>query len=283
MERIIGARPLPDQSSEVSRMKCKILEYRPDFVRILLEDTGPAFANAYRRVLQSEVPILAIDEVIFFSNTTTFFDEYVAHRLALIPLRTPKKAYDFGEEFSVRFRLDVTAEEEQFIVYSGHLESSDPEVYPVSPNIPILVMNRGEKLSLEAIARMGRGKEHAKWQPVVALGYSYYPIYVFNPEKCREGEKLVKKFGAQVVKEDGMLRVLDAPLHPDLEEALRRCSIEHGESHVRVEYDERRIIIKFESTGALDCKDILLLAADELIKKFEVFEKSLREASETKL
>jgi len=262
-------------------MKCKVLEYRPDFVRLLLEDTKPAFANAYRRILQSEVPILAIDEVIFLANTTAFFDEYIAHRLALIPIRTPRKVLDFGEDFSVRLKLDVTAQEEQTTVYSRELESSDPEVYPANPNIPIIVMNKGERLSLEAIARIGRGKEHVKWQPVVALGYRYYPIYIFDPLKCPEAKELADKVNAEMVKENGMLRVLDAPYHPMLEKVLRRCSIDLGEQAVRIEYDDSRIIIKFESSGALDCDEILLLAVEELIKKLEIFEDSVRAASKS--
>ncbi|HIE23376.1 MAG TPA: DNA-directed RNA polymerase subunit D [Candidatus Korarchaeota archaeon] len=262
-------------------MKCKILEFRPDFVRLLLENTKPAMANAYRRTIQSEVPILAIDEVIFLANTTAFFDEYIAHRLALIPLRTPRKVLDFGEDFSVRLKLDVTAEEEQTTVYSGQLESSDPEVFPVNPKIPIVVMNKGERLSLEAIARVGRGKEHVKWQPVVALGYRYYPIYIFDPKRCGEAKELVEKLNAEIVQEDGMFRVLDAPYHPELEKVLRRCAIDLGEPVVKVEYDDSTIIIKFESTGALDCDEILLLAAEELIKKLEILEDSIRDASQS--
>jgi len=270
---------VPDGS--VKMMKCKILEYRPDFVRLLLEDTKPVFANAYRRIIQSEVPILAIDEVIFLANTTAFFDEYIAHRLALIPLKTPLKVLDFGEDFSVRLRLDVTAEEEQTVVYSGQLESSDPEVYPANPNIPIIAMNKGERLSLEAIARIGRGKQHVKWQAVAALGYRYYPIYVFDPRKCPKAKELLEQLNAEVVQEDGILRVLDAPYHPELEKVLRRCALDLGEPAVKVEYDDSRIIIKFESTGALDCDQILLLAAEELLNKLEILENSIKEASQS--
>ncbi|HDD69059.1 MAG TPA: DNA-directed RNA polymerase subunit D [Candidatus Korarchaeota archaeon] len=260
-------------------MKCKILEYRPDFVRLLLENTKPAMANAYRRVIQSEVPILAVDEVIFFANTTAFFDEYIAHRLALIPLRTPRKVLDFGEDYAVRLKLDVIAQEEQEIVYSRQLESSDPEVYPVNPDIPIIAMNKGERLSLEAIARLGRGKQHAKWQPVVALGYRYYPIYVFDPQKCIEAKELVEKTNAEAIHENGMLRVLDAPYHPTLEKILKRCALDFGEPAVKVEYDDSRIIIKFESTGALDCDEILLIAVEELLRKLEVLENSIKAAN----
>ena len=36
-------------------------------------------------------------------------------------------------------------------------------------------MGPDQKLILEAQARMGTGREHAKWQPTASLGYQYLP------------------------------------------------------------------------------------------------------------
>lgn len=259
-------------------MRCRLLEYRPDFVRLVLEDTNPSLANAYRRAILSEVPVLAVDEVVFFANTTMFFDEYVAQRLAMTPIRMDKKVYSFGEEFTIRLKLDKTAQEDQEFAYSGELESTDPDIVPASDRIPIVAMNRGEKLSLEAIVRLGRGKKHTKWQAVSGLGYRYYPVYSFKEDACEEAKELVQELDIPAQRKGGWVRVEDAPLHPDLEGVLRDCGRTLGESAVVVEHDDNRIIIKFESTGALECGDVLLVAVDELQKKFESFEAALRES-----
>ncbi|KAI2479204.1 DNA-directed RNA polymerase I and III protein [Pyrenophora tritici-repentis] len=43
-------------------------------------------ANAFRRILLSEIPTLAIEDVYIYQNTSIIQDEVLAHRLGLIPL-----------------------------------------------------------------------------------------------------------------------------------------------------------------------------------------------------
>lgn len=50
-----------------------------------------SIANAFRRILISEIPALAIEDVFFFDNTSIIQDEVLAHRLGLIPLAGGKE------------------------------------------------------------------------------------------------------------------------------------------------------------------------------------------------
>lgn len=52
----------------------------------VLSDTDPSMANALRRAMMSDVPTIAIDLVEIENNTTCLNDEFIAHRLGLIPL-----------------------------------------------------------------------------------------------------------------------------------------------------------------------------------------------------
>ena len=64
--------------------------------------------------------------------------------------------------------LDAEANEKTVSVSSGELVSEDETVKPVSKDIPIVVLAPNQKLKFEAYARLGTGKDHAKWQPTSA-------------------------------------------------------------------------------------------------------------------
>ena len=49
------------------------------------------------------------------------------------------------------------------VVTTAELESKDQVVKPVSNKIPIAALAPGQRIKLEAYAKLGRGTEHAKW------------------------------------------------------------------------------------------------------------------------
>lgn len=73
----------------------KVLELRDDFIRFELLNTDISMANSLRRIMIAEVPTLCIDKVEIMVNTTNMPDEFLAHRLGLIPLRSNKPMKDY--------------------------------------------------------------------------------------------------------------------------------------------------------------------------------------------
>lgn len=54
-----------------------------------------SFANAIRRILLAEVPTMAIEKVELYNNTTVMHDEFLGHRLGLIPIKVDPNFFDF--------------------------------------------------------------------------------------------------------------------------------------------------------------------------------------------
>ena len=71
--------------------KVEVLSIAPHAISFILSETDTSMANALRRILIAEVPTIAIDLVEYAENSSVLNDEYIAHRLGLIPIRyTPE-------------------------------------------------------------------------------------------------------------------------------------------------------------------------------------------------
>jgi DNA-directed RNA polymerase subunit D len=136
--------------------------------RFVARGITPAFANGIRRAIVADVPTMSIDTVRMIENSSVMFDEQIALRLGLVPLTTPPGEFEEGD--SVTLALDVTGPD---TAYSGDIQSAEPLVEPADRNIPIIDLKEGQRLEFEAEAVLGRGKDHAKHQGGVAVGYRH--------------------------------------------------------------------------------------------------------------
>eukprot|EP00038_Savillea_parva_P029377 m.70703 g.70703 ORF g.70703 m.70703 type:complete len:280 (-) comp8663_c0_seq1:1343-2182(-) len=174
-------------------------------VKFTLRNCDLPMANSLRRVMIAEVPTLAIDWVAMEINTTVLHDEFLAHRLGMIPLTSDLvNKFDYARDCkceasgcdncAVMLQLDVRNDsEEPMSVTTEHLISDMDEdtgrVVPVTSrksgassayeddqdHILIVRLKKGQRLKFRALARKGTGKEHAKWIPVCGLGFEYDP------------------------------------------------------------------------------------------------------------
>jgi DNA-directed RNA polymerase II subunit RPB3 len=67
--------------------KLNVTRVGDDAIEFTLSETDSSVANALRRVMMAEVPVLAINEVNIWENSSVLHDEFIAHRMGLIPLR----------------------------------------------------------------------------------------------------------------------------------------------------------------------------------------------------
>ena len=131
-------------------------------ISVKLKGVSSHYANALRRICLNGIPVFAIDTVDIIENSSVLPDEGIAHTLGLIPLKTELDGADESNS-RVMLVLDSEATENTKVVTSAELESKDQVVKPISNQIPILHLAPGQRIKLEAYARLGRGTEHSKW------------------------------------------------------------------------------------------------------------------------
>ena len=135
----------------------KINNYDKKNQKISFVTDMPVFlANAIRRSVQ-EIPVMAIDEVEIFKNDSALYDEILAHRIGLIPVKSEK----LNKE--LKFKLK---EEGPKTIYSSDLEPSVGTEY----KLPIVILDKEQEIEIVANAKLGIGTEHVKYSP----GLAYY-------------------------------------------------------------------------------------------------------------
>jgi len=119
-----------------------------------------SLANTIRRYV-NQIPILAIDEVEISQNDSPLYDETVAHRMGMIPLKMDKTVSEKTNE-----KLSLVSKKEG-VIYSEEIEG---KIKPVYGKIPITVIKKGQGMEIVATAKMGKGSEHSRFSP----GFIFY-------------------------------------------------------------------------------------------------------------
>lgn len=200
--------------------KVKVLDVKDDVMTFELSDTDISMANTLRRIMMAEVPTMCIELVEFEDNSSCLLDEFLAHRLGLIPFRSKRPGGmsewnfshqcdcgDHCEKCAVKVTLDcdfntmirqsgshhaneevaITVTSRDLVCHSNDLEvvhfsSAEEEQQSHDKGVVIVKLGPGQRLKFEAIARKGIGKEHAKFNPVATVALKHDPIVRLNEE-----------------------------------------------------------------------------------------------------
>ncbi len=258
-------------------MKVDIIKKDERKVTFLLEGTTPQFANALRRISMVEVPNLAVVYVDFNKNGSVLYDETVAHRLALIPLVFNVKNFGFketcqceGKGCSLCEVVFAVNKKGPCIVYSKDLKSSNKEVKPLYDNIPIVELGDGQEIKFAAVASLGTGRDHAKFNTATSF-YRYYPnikmeSQVKNPEEC---VKVCPK-NALDIKGNKATVSIDCDL-------CKECyKVADPKKALNIWGDETKFIFTVESISGLGAEEILTTAIKILKNKASDLEKGIK-------
>ncbi|MBX4212116.1 DNA-directed RNA polymerase subunit D [Candidatus Pacearchaeota archaeon] len=230
----------------------ELVEENPGKVVLKMEANEP-LANALRRSV-AEVPTLAIDEVEIFKNDSALYDEVLAHRLGLVPLKTEKG-------MSAKTKIDLKLSKKgPATVYAEDLDGSADIVYG---KIPLTILTEDKHIELVATASLGKGIDHAKYMP----GLCYYR-HVLEIKSTPEIDKIVQKSKGLIKAEKK-----GAKWFCDLREADVDEIVKLDAEAVK---DAQEILFVIESFGSMPAKDILAKAVTALSENLEEFEKAIK-------
>ncbi len=222
-------------------------------------EIGEGIANSIRRYT-GQIPVLAVDELEISRNDSPLYDETIAHRVGLVPLKMDKSAA--GNKIKLSVQRDGT-------VYSGDMKGRVEVVYK---NIPITTLDKGQELEFTASLKLGKGSEHAKFSPGVMF-YRDSAEITMDKEFLEEVRKTVPE--AEIKEKGNKIIILDNKQR----EIADVCEGIANKKKKTVEVSPgKELIINIESFGQLDAKNIFEEALDALKKDLAAVEKAIDKA-----
>ncbi len=237
----------------------KIIDKKDNQITFSAE-VDESLANAVRRYVD-QIPILAIDEVEISKNDSPLYDETIAHRMGLIPLKMDKATNEKTVE-----ELTLVAKKEG-MVYSEELKG---KVNPVYDKIPITVLKKGQELEILATARVGKGSKHSKFSP----GLMFYRnlIKIKADKDCPKD--IVNSCPKGVFNlENGKIAVVDES-KCDMCEACTDLARKMGKNCIELVPSEE-LAITVESFGQISEEDIFKKAIKILREDLEEVSKKI--------
>ena len=247
-------------------------------ISFILRDSNYSFVNALRRSVL-EIPVLAIEDVEFTKNDSALYDEILAHRLGLIPVKAPK-TFTEREECSCKgkgclkctasFKLKASG---PATVYSKELKSKGAEV--VFKDIPIVILAKDQEIELSAEAILGKGKTHAKFSPGLAW-FNSIPIINLNKETESYIDLISVCPKKAIIGKGNKIEI--NPLKCDLCEACIEYCNKNNKKCPDIVFSEKDFIFHIESFGQMDANEIFLGAVEALNKNLDELEKTVDKA-----
>ena len=299
-------------------MKASVVDGWPknNRIRIHITDANASEVNSIRRTILSDVPKMAITKVRFEQGTieedgkilesvNVLPDEMLAHRLAMVPIPTyldeflfpqddPNNANKPEEEWGspqseIIYHCSIKgpSDSESVTVYAGDMNvlgETKLQIREEHAKIPLTTLSTGQFLEFYAYASLGRGRDHAKWNPAAAVAFEPRMKAVLNDAK-----KAKVLFDLNLTSKSG--KSIDSSLFKnkvcedindviDLQKAMHQVGYGTGREDafanaITLEEMAGEFVLTYESDGSLEPAEIFNQACKELAGRFNTIQEDI--------
>lgn len=119
-----------------------------------------SYVNSLRRTLMSEMDVHAIHYIKLDRNTTNLPDDFLAHRIGMLPIQNKTKGFTPSLFLEEQNNTDITLH-----IYSDNLRNEQSN-YIIPPKIFLFSLQPKQSIKMECFVVVGKGKQHSKWSSV---------------------------------------------------------------------------------------------------------------------
>ena len=263
---------------EKKKIDTKLLEMEKNKMKFVIAGIDYTTANSIRRG-SYEIPVLAIDEVEFYANDSALYDEILAHRLGLIPIKTERSVKLPDEHYQEILEKDKKVGRSTYEV-KLKLEAQGPgmiyakqfkgEAKAIYPDMPIVWLEEGQSLKIVCIARLGKAKQHAKFSPGLIIYRPAPQLVGYDKEFVSKNKSIVNICPKKALKLDNGNLIVNNDC-----DLCQYCSEQFpGKINIKPKDDE--FIFYVESWGQLKPQEIIAKSIEALNAELSALKSGLK-------
>jgi DNA-directed RNA polymerase subunit D len=159
-------------------------------------------------------------------------------------------------------------------VYSGDLQPEEASFAITETKIPIVELMKDQRVILEVEAVLGRGRDHAKWQVVLAPRYRMETSLTFDKKRMNDVKAFIEELPKDLVTLKGdKLELQDPSKASILESYIDKNKVDY----ITIQKDPSTLMFSFETDGSMSAKTALQESINILTKKYEEFRGLLKD------
>ncbi|MBU0957418.1 MAG: DNA-directed RNA polymerase subunit D [Nanoarchaeota archaeon] len=216
-------------------------------------------ANAIRRSA-NEVEVFAIHELEIHKNDSVLYDEIIAHRVGLIPLKK-----DSVKTKEVTMKL---VEKGPKTVYSGDMKGNAKVVYD---KMIITKLEDGQEIEFIAKGKLGKGTEHVKYSPGLVFYRNVADIKIKDPN-CEDCASVCPLDVFDI--KDGKVSVKNLENCDMCESCIEECK-KKGKDSIEIKKG-KGLVFSIESYGQIDAPAIFEESIKTLNQNLNEVKKALK-------
>lgn len=257
-------------------MKIEKLSKTNEKISFIIYGITNSIANSIRRSI-FEISTLAIDSVEFYKNDSALYDEFIAQRLGLIPLKADLKTLSKREDCSCKGKgclkcavnLKLKAKG-PCTVYASDLKGKGFEI--IYPEMPIVILSQDQELELVAEAKLGNGKEHAKFNPGL-IWFNSYPKAEIS-KNCNNCGECIKVCPRKAISNQGNKILIDEKKCDLCGACIETCN--KLKEAIKLAPSQEDFVFYVESFGQLSPEEIFNISINQLNDNLDDILKELK-------
>ena len=117
-----------------------------------------SIANAFRRILLAEVPVMAIEDCCVLQNNSILQDEVLCHRLGLLPIACDPRLFEWIDESKSRYHRGQ--DPSNTLIFKLHVECTENPKY--DPNAPSSALPQSKYINSIGMLSVSGSEFHRK-------------------------------------------------------------------------------------------------------------------------